>query len=167
MVNKFQDHLSALKIDGLVGTWYCTELKAGEEWDSAIQKHFDESDIVCFMISPNFMKTDYIFKYEVKKALDRKSKDGNFMIVPIIMDFCVWQTQKYPIQNYTALPYTVKPITDFRNENQAWFIIVESLRIMIEKSEQFEGDSFFKDNTNYENSTLRDLFERLVKGELN
>lgn len=170
MVNVFQDHLSALERDKLLNTWYCTELKPGEEWDQSIQSHFNESNIICFMISPNFMKTDYIFEYEVKKALERKKEEADkFIIVPIIMDFCIWtsENENYNLGKYTALPYTVKPVTDFDNQNAAWLIIAECIKILIKERTQPDGEDFFSKNNYYKNNQLRDLFERLVKGELN
>lgn len=169
MVNAFQDHLSALERDKLLNTWYCTELKAGEEWDESIQSHFDESNIICFMISPNFMKTNYIFEYEVKKAMERKKIDKDFIIVPIIMDFCIWDSEieDYNLGKYTALPYTAKPITDFENQNAAWFIIAECLKITLKSKKQPTGDPFSNDNEYYKNNKLRELFERLVGGGLN
>lgn len=170
MVNVFQDHLATLERDKLLNTWYCTELKPGEEWDESIQNHFDESNIICFMISPNFMKTDYIFEYELKKALERKNgRDDNFIIIPIIMDFCIWVSDNpnYNLGKYTALPYTAKPVTDFDNQNAAWLIIAECIKILIKEKEQPEGDNFFGNKKYYNNNQLRDLFERLVRGELN
>lgn len=57
------------------------------------------------MISPNVMKADYIFEYELKKALKRKNKGGdNYIILPIIMDFCIWvsDSPNYNLGKYTA-----------------------------------------------------------------
>lgn len=169
MINVFQDHLSALGRDNLLNTWYCTELKAGEEWDESIQNHFNESNIICFMVSPNFMKTDYIFQYEVKKAMDRKKKDSDFIIIPIIMDFCIWESENgdYNLGRYTALPYTAKPIADFENKNAAWFIIAECLKITLKNKKQPIGDLYSETNDYYKNNRLRELFERLVGGQLN
>ena len=169
MVNVFKDHLSALVKDKLLNTWYCTELEPGEEWNPSIQKHFDDSNIICFMISPYFMKTDYIFEYEVKKAFERKAKDDKLIIIPIIMDFCIWTSDnpEYNLGKFTALPYTAKPVTDFGNQNAAWLIIAECIKTVIKIKEQPENEDFFSRNNYYNNTQLRDLFERLVKGELN
>ncbi|WP_144282986.1 leucine-rich repeat domain-containing protein [Chryseobacterium echinoideorum] len=169
MVNRFQDHLSALERDKLLNTWYCTELRAGEKWDENIQNHFDESNIICFMISPNFMKTNYIFEYEVKKAIERKKKDKDFIIIPIIMDFCIWDSEieDFNLSTYTALPYTAKPIADFENENAAWLIVTECLKTTLKNKQQPKGDLFFDEKKYYNNNRLRELFERLIKGELN
>jgi len=166
MVNTFQDHLSALKRDGKVGTWYCTELVAGDDWSKEIEQHFKESDIVCFMISPNFMKTDYIFDHEIPAAFNQGKK-----IIPIILDFCNWQVEKdgFNLSKVSGLPYTAKPIKDFKNENMAWFAVVECIRLLIEDSSKDLNDSDFfepsKDNNLYKNSQLRTIYERIINGK--
>ncbi|CAL2108321.1 TIR domain-containing protein [Tenacibaculum sp. 190524A02b] len=166
MVNTFLDHLSALKRDGKVGTWYCTELKPADEWDKEIERNFNEADIVCFMVSPNFMKTDYIFKYEIPKAFEQNKK-----IVPIILDFCDWQTAHNNLGQYNGLPYTVKPIRDFKNENKAWFVVEQCLKILIEEENQsLESEGFFnsfkdENSKQYKNSQLRTIYEQIVEGK--
>jgi hypothetical protein len=143
LVNKFIEHLAALQRDGKVGHWYCSELEAGSKWDDKIQKQLDESDIVCFMISPNFMKTDYILEQEVPKAFEKKRTDPNFRIVPIILDFCRWTTTNNNLGDYTALPYTAKPVLDFANENMAWYVVQECLRLMIDSDLNPTGEDFY------------------------
>ena len=163
-VNEFIDHLTAFQLDGKVSHWYCTELTGGSEWNTEIQKHLDNSDIVCFMVSPNFMRTSYIHEHEIKKAFERKAKAPNFKIVPIILDFCNWTTQNNNLGDYTALPYTAKPVVDFKNRNMAWYIIVECLRLMIDKDLQPTGDDFYTQQPFPQD--IRSIFERIVKGSV-
>jgi Leucine-rich repeat (LRR) protein len=159
-VRTFINHLSALQRDGTVGHWYCTELTAGSEWDAEIQQHFKDSDIICFMVSPNFMKTDYIFQYEIKKAFERKKIDAAYKIVPIIMDFCRWKTKEFDLSKFTALPYTAKPIADFDNKNAGWYLVQEAIRIMIEDENTPNGDTFYT----YQKlpKDVLDLYERIA-----
>jgi GTPase SAR1 family protein len=145
LVNKFIEHLSALQRDGKVSHWYCSELEAGSVWNDKIQKHLEEADIACFMISPNFMKTDYIHEHEIKKAFERKDKDPNFKIVPIILNFCRWTTVNNDLGKFTALPYTAKPVMDFKNQDMAWYIIEECLRLMIDNDLNPTGENFYND----------------------
>ncbi|MEE1899989.1 leucine-rich repeat domain-containing protein [Flavobacterium rakeshii] len=162
LINELLDHLSTLKRDGLIATWYCTELIAGGEWDRDIQKHFDDSDLIFFMISSNLIRTDYVHKYEISKAFERKKYQSDFKIVPIILDFCSWSTKENNLSIYTALPYTAKPVADFNNRNMAWYIIVECIRVLIQKDEQPEGDEWF-----YNQKLpidVRRIYERIVKG---
>jgi len=143
LVNRFIDHLSALHRDGKVAHWYCSELEAGSVWNDEIQKHLDEADIVCFMVSPSFMKTEYIHEHEIRKAFDRKAKDPNFKIVPIILNFCRWTTANNNLGQFSALPYTAKPVVDFNNQDMAWYIIQECLRLMIDKDINPTDDTFY------------------------
>jgi hypothetical protein len=164
MVSKFEDHLSALKREGKVGTWYCTELRAGDVWNKEIKKHFDEADIVCFMISSNFMRTDYIFDYEIKWAMEQHNTKK---IVPIILKYCRWQTEgEYNLANFNGLPYTAKPIVDFRDEDMAWLIIVEALREIIEHDDIKTNNSSFYDDLKKKNQTLKKYFTRIVEGKV-
>ncbi|NII28753.1 TIR domain-containing protein [Pseudoflavitalea sp. X16] len=163
LVNKFIEHLSPLQQDGKVAHWYCTELTAGSDWHDVIQEHFEQSDIVCFMVSPNFMKTKYIQEYEIKKAFERQAKDPAFKIVPIILDFCQWTTVRNNLGQFTALPYTAKPVVDFSNQNMAWYIIQECLRMMIEKDLHPTGEDFYTSQA-LPKDVLK-LLERIVAGK--
>lgn len=164
LVNKFTDHLSALKQDGKVSSWYCTELKAATEWDSEINNHFEESDIVCFMISPNFMRTQYIHEHEIAKAFKRKEKDSKFKIIPIILDFCRWSTEINDLSKFTALPYTAKPVVDFDNQNMAWYIIEECLRLIIEDDFDNTGETLYE-NKGLPQDILK-IYQRIIDGKV-
>lgn len=165
LINKFQEHLAALKMDGKVATWYCTELRAGSEWNHEIQEHFNEADIICFMISPNFMNTDYIHEHEIKKAFERKEKDEHFIILPIILDFCRWETEHNNLADFTALPYTAMPIMDFRNQNMAWYVVQECIRLIIDEGLQPSGEDLYK-NPKLPKTVLK-LLERIADGKVN
>lgn len=164
LVSKFIEHLSALQLDGKVSHWYCSELLAGSDWNDEIQKHLDEADIICFMISPNFMKTKYIHEHEIAKAFEKKEKNQEFKIVPIILDFCKWNTSKNDLSKFTALPYTAKPVVDFDNQNMAWYIVEECLRIMIDKNINPEGDAFYTDQALP--SDLQKIYTRIIGGKV-
>jgi internalin A len=164
LVNQFQAHLSTLKRDGLISTWYCTELLAGGKWDADIQNHFEEADIVCFMLSSNLLKTDYIHEYEIKKAFEKQKRCTNFKIVPIILNYCSWITIENNLGDYTALPYTAKPITDFKDRDMAWYIVSECIRIMINSNEQPSGDDWF--NKKELPKSVKKIYERIVEGKV-
>jgi internalin A len=173
MVNDFIKHLAALTHNKLVETWYCTELKAGEEWDETIQTKLNEADIVCFMISPNFMETPYIHKYEVRNALKRYYTDkSKLKIVPIVLDFCNWSNvyeiekadgakKECKLSDFTGLPFTMKPIRDFDNQNKAWFIIEDALRKIISEDLNVEVNS--DDSVRKLSPQIRQIYEDIMK----
>ncbi len=110
------------------------------------------------------MKTKYIHEYEIKKAFERKSHDANFKIVPIIMDFCQWTTEKNNLGNFTALPYTAEPVADFYNQNMAWYIIQACLRLMIEKDLDPINDDFYLSQPLPKD--ILKIYERIVQGKV-
>jgi len=164
LVNKFIEHLSALQRDGKVSHWYCSELESSSIWNDEIQKHLEEADIACFMVSPNFMKTDYIHEHEIKNAFERKDKDPNFKIVPIILNFCRWTTLNNDLGKFTALPYTAKPVMDFKNQDMAWYIIEECLRLMIDNDLNPTGENFYN-NQKLPTDVLK-IYNRIVEGKV-
>nr|WP_068887322.1 leucine-rich repeat domain-containing protein [Pedobacter panaciterrae] len=165
LVDTFIRHLAALRQDGKVANWFCTELTAGKEWEPEIKEHFDQSDIVCFMVSPNFMKTKYILDHEVKWAFEKKAKNPVFRIVPIILDFCRWTTVENNLGDFTALPYTAKPVVDFKNQNMAWYIIIELIRIMIEKDLDPKEDDFYAGDNVLPKDVMA-IYKRIVTGSV-
>jgi internalin A len=140
--------------------WYCTYLLPADEWEFKIKGKFDEADIVIFMISEYFYSTDYIVKYEIPNAIDRYNDGESVKIVPIVLEFYDWGRKgKYNLQQFSALPYQAKPISDFKNPKVAWSTITTSLKMMIEK----ELDPGKVDIISRE---LQEIYERQVKGSL-
>lgn len=175
LVNNFIEHLSSLQGSGVIDTWYCTELSAGEVWDTKIKEKLDEADIVCFMISPKFMSTPYIHKYEVKQTLKRYHRGDQVQIVPIILDFVDW-SKKYTFESelgdeviwsldrFTALPFTGKAIKRFKNENMAWYVIEQALKIIIEDNVKSEKDEDYI--VRKFSPTVRDIYEDIIANNI-
>lgn len=143
LVNNFVDHLSSLQSQGIIESWYCTELKGGDDWDLTIKEKLNDADIVCFMISPKFMSTPYIHKYEVKHTFRRYEQGDQVKIIPIVLDYVDW-SRTYTFQSksgeeivwslkkFTALPFAETEIVNFENENKAWFLVASAIRAIVE-----------------------------------
>ncbi|MDV3662437.1 hypothetical protein CMU70_18555 [Elizabethkingia anophelis] len=140
--------------------WYCTLLHPADEWNTKIKKHFDEADIIFFMVSEYFYSTKYIIDHEITTAINRYDNKENIKIVPIILEFYDWRRKDpYNLQRFSALPYQAKPISDFKNPKMAWSTVTSSLRAMIEKDlDPGKIDLISRD--------LEEIYERQVKGKL-
>jgi Leucine-rich repeat (LRR) protein len=146
LVDKLRQHLVPLSHDGLIeNPWYCTMLEAGQDWNAEIKARFEAADIVIFMISENLMSTQYVMDNEVKNAIDRWDAGSNIKIIPILLRFYHWARKgKYNLARFNGFPYTMKPVTDFDDQNMAWYMIEESIRMMIEKNlNPLKGDGGF------------------------
>jgi len=158
LVNKFKDFLMPLYDDELINhPWYCTELIAGTDWDEEIQKKFDQADIIFFMISENLMSTKYVMENEVKNAIDKYNRGVPIKIVPILMvPYHFARKGDYNLSRFSALPYTLEPVILFKQQSEAWHIVSECIRIMIEKDlDPGRGDEL--------PAELKSYFEKIIK----
>jgi hypothetical protein len=65
----FETHLSQLKKNGYVEIWSFRKILAGQEWKGQIDKNLESADIVVFLVSPDFLASDYCSDIEVERAL--------------------------------------------------------------------------------------------------
>lgn len=69
--NQLEKHLSALKHQGLLDTWHDRRIIAGQEFDQEIDAHLDTADVILLLISSDFLASDYCYKREMTRAMER------------------------------------------------------------------------------------------------
>lgn len=125
---ELEKHLSGLKNNGFIETWSDRSILPGQEWDKEIKKQIDEADIILFLISADFMNSDYINDVEIKKAILRY-QNSEVIIIPVIIRPC--DLQSLEINMHSALPKDAKPVTDWRNKDKAFLSIVQGIKKII------------------------------------
>lgn len=88
-------------------------------------------------------------------SLSENGKNPGNHLIPIVLNFCDWD--RY-FGNYTALPYTTKPVVDLRNEDMALFLCIKAVRILL--MNEITGDKLEIDKQ------VRKLYERIVEGKV-
>jgi hypothetical protein len=78
---RLERHLSTLRNEGLVADWYDGRIQPGADWDDEIRAHLDRADIVLFLVSADFLASDYIARVEVGEALTR-AQNGSAQVIP-------------------------------------------------------------------------------------
>ncbi|WP_442878244.1 TIR domain-containing protein [Acinetobacter sp.] len=132
-VQEFITHLHPLKREGLIDHWHCSQLIPSTIWDTEIQKHLWDSDIICMLISPSWLANDYIFNKELMVAIERKelfksSHNGRDIIIfPIIIKQCLW-TNINILSKFQAAPQKALSLSSFADRNEAWCDIVRKLK---------------------------------------
>jgi internalin A len=169
--------LGSLIQDEYINEWYCTDLIAGEVWNEEIQNRVSNCDIAFIMISKYSINTDYIKAKEIKILIDRfnnPNEEVKPIIIPIILEPYHWTSKDkvYNLGQFSALPYTAKPVVDFRDRNNAWYIIGECIRIAIENkiaTEELIGKEYWNDYWSKQEvgNDVKDLFIRMIEGKLN
>ena len=70
-LEKLQVHLSPLKNNGTIRTWYDGDILAGAEWDKKIKENLSTADIVLLLVTANFLHSHYIQTEELNEAMAR------------------------------------------------------------------------------------------------
>ncbi len=121
-------HLASLRRRNIVSNWDDRHIIGGELWDDTIKTKLKEADIILFLVSANFINTDYIWNHEIPLAEEQR-KNGKARVIPIILKSCQWT--KLDFAKQMALPSKGIPINSFPDRDTAWLEVVESLEKVI------------------------------------
>ncbi|MCK9565105.1 MAG: right-handed parallel beta-helix repeat-containing protein [Methanothrix sp.] len=105
--DELEKHLSILKRQKLISTWYDRKIGAGEEWKGQIDEHLDSARIILLLISADFLASDYCYDIELKRAMERH-ESGQACVIPIILRPVEWKGA--PFGKLQALPTNAEPI---------------------------------------------------------
>ncbi len=125
MRNRLDAHLSALKHMGIIRSWHDRKIAAGADWDKTIDKHLNSADLVLLLISPDFLNSEYAYRKEMKRALERH--DANeCRVIPVILRPADWETA--PFAKLQAVPKNGKPITSWTNRDTGYLDAAKAIR---------------------------------------
>lgn len=123
-------HLSLLRRDGLIAQWYDRDISAGTEWAKQIDQHLNTAHIILLLISSDFLASNYCYSIEMRHAMDRH-ETGEACVIPILLRPVDWE--KAPFAKLQVLPTNGKPVTKWRNRDDAFLDIASNIRKAIEK----------------------------------
>lgn len=125
---ELEKHLKALERDGSIASWSDIKLVAGEEWDKSIKKELEEADIVIFLVSSDFIASDYCYDVEVKQSMERHEK-REAVVIPVIIRPCFWQGAPFAKIQATPIDASgLEPITKWKNLDDAWYHVVLDIK---------------------------------------
>ncbi|HEX8013980.1 MAG TPA: leucine-rich repeat domain-containing protein [Flavobacterium sp.] len=75
----------------LLKPWSCEDMTSGN-WNDQIQKELKEADIVVFMMSLNFVTSDYILKEEVFKTFEEIKNNPDKKVICVLVKNFAWQS---------------------------------------------------------------------------
>jgi tetratricopeptide (TPR) repeat protein len=125
-------HLSQLERDGLVKAWDDREIPAGEEWADEIDERLESADIILLLVSADFIHSNFCYGKEMTRAIERNNaKDDRAIVIPIILRKCDWKSARF--SSFQGLPPGLKPISEWKTEDDYFEAVVKGLRQRIEK----------------------------------
>jgi len=128
--DELEVQLAMLKRQGLIEVWHDRRMVAGDRLDWTISKELDEADIVLLLISPDFLASDYCYKIEKGRALERHRK-GTARLVSVILRPCDWTHTD--LAQFLVTPTDGKAITTWPNRDEAFLDVAKSIRRAIEQ----------------------------------
>lgn len=117
LVSNFISHISPLKNNSIISEWYDRKIETGEEFQKDIDNNLENADIICLMISSNFLSSNACIK-EKDVALELINRKG-IRVIPLILSPCAWIVHK-ELSDRLAIPTDGKPITSFADLNEGW-----------------------------------------------
>lgn len=128
--DKLESHLSQIKRDGLIDTWYDRKITPGSHWKGEIDLRLNASRLVLLLISADFISSDYCYDVELKCAL-KLHQMGEARVIPIILRPVDWHSA--PFAKLQCLPKDARAITDWSNRDRAFAEIAKGIRKVVEE----------------------------------
>lgn len=129
--NALANHLVPLQREGLVEVWHDRRIPAGVPLDDTISEQLEAADIVLLLVSSDFMASEYCWKRETARALERCAK-GQAVVIPVIVRYCDWHTA--PFASLRATPTDGLPIIGaWQDADFAMLTVAKDVRAVVER----------------------------------
>jgi hypothetical protein len=125
---ELENHFSGLRRNGLINDWNDRMIQAGDLWEAEIKEKLNNAEIVIFLVSSDFMASNYIHNVEIKNAMERHNS-SLIKIIPVIARPCDFAS--LPISNIQALPKNAKAITLWENKDEAYLDVVNQFKKLL------------------------------------
>jgi len=129
----FETHLAVLKREDLVESWFDQKILPGNKWNKSIENNLLSSQLIVFLISPDFLDSQYCLDIELDIAKNQV-KSGNSILIPIIIRPCSWTNLN--ISEFQVLPDNAKPVSKWNDPDDAWLNIITKIQITIKELEK-------------------------------
>jgi hypothetical protein len=122
---QLENHLAALKREGVITGWHDRKIRAGTEWQGQIDEHLNTASVILLLVSSNFLGSDYCYDVELRRALERHAA-GEARVIPIILRPVDWHGTAFA--RLQALPKDGKPVTKWSNRDEAFLDVAQGIR---------------------------------------
>lgn len=128
--DQLEVQLAMLRRQGLVDVWHDRRLLPGDQLDWTISEELDRADIILLLVSPDFIASDYCYKIEKGRALERH-REGTARLISVILRPCDWTHTD--LARYLVTPRDGRPITQWPDRDEAFLDVARAIRRAIEE----------------------------------
>lgn len=126
-VKQFLTCLSQFPEDFL-DVWYDRNIKAGDEFWDEIDKHLANRDVVCLLLSRDYIASKSC-REEMRRAMLMHHELGT-LILPVILRPCAWKDQG-DVSKLLATTTDGKEIQKYDTEDDAWQDVYEHIEVSL------------------------------------
>lgn len=148
--DRFDIALKPLKRLGMIDLWQDRLLMAGEEFEKTILTEINKAEVVCLLVSPHFLNSDYCFSKEMELALQKRRQNGSYVVPILLSSTPLWQ--KFEIGKLNALPKDGKPVDTWGNADEAWLNVVTKISELVEHIQKSGKRPFLASQADFENA---------------
>jgi formylglycine-generating enzyme required for sulfatase activity len=126
--NDLVKYLGGLRRRGLIDIWHDRKIKAGAEWAEQIDKNLEQAHIILFLVSVDFINSEYCSEIEMRRALERHN-GKTAHVIPVIVRECDWHHA--PFAKLQAVPTDGKAVTTWGTDryapDRAWTMVAKEI----------------------------------------
>ena len=124
-------YLAPLKHQQKIVEWYDRKIEPGSNWETEISSQLESAELILFLLSADFLASEYCFGVEVEKAMARL-KRGEVRVVPILLKPCVWEESRF--SQLQIIPRDAKAIASRSSPDEALNDVANEIRKLVSES---------------------------------
>ena len=105
--NELRKYIKPITNDGTIKVWSGEDLEYGDRWRGIIQEKLDQASIAILLISTNFLNSEFITNSELPALLHASHSEG-LLIIPLILETCIYDLLEYNFPNPKTGPHKFK-----------------------------------------------------------
>ncbi len=131
-VEELEKNMAVLRRQGYVSSWDDSKIKPGESWSADIEENLKAADIIIYLVSSDFLNSNYIYDNERPWAEELVRTKGA-KIIPIIIRACDWTSDS--LARLQVIPSNdlgrIVPVNEWESKDEAYTKVIRSLREII------------------------------------
>lgn len=132
--DELQIFLKPYQRNKTIDIWTDKDIVAGQQWNELIKNKLSESEIILFLVSPDFLASDYINDNEIQYALE------NNMIITIPVIIRPIDMELLQIKYLQVIPTGAKAVSDWDSRDKAWNDVLLALKQVFKKIKEDEPE---------------------------
>jgi hypothetical protein len=124
-------YLAPLTRQKKIVEWHDRKIEPGTNWESEISDQLESANLILFLITEDFLASEYCFGVEVERALSRL-KSGEVKVVPILLKPCLWKESLF--SELQIIPRDAKAITSWPSPEEAFVEVATDLSKLVSGS---------------------------------